>query len=158
MAVRWKDKGKLVALAGTERIPATSMAGGAKEGGGAIAAGEDIHVTPDDLRGFATKVKIVTEIVSGVITPTGDTDELRPPALTAALTIANPSSVMRDGDGFTIELIDNGTSRALTWGSKYANRMGTLPVATTVGKLHYLGVKYVAADDKLYCMYAQVQS
>lgn len=158
MAVRWKDKGKLVALAGTERIPATSIAGGEKDGGGAIAAEEDIHLTPDDLRGFATKVKIVTEIVSGVITPTGDTDELRPPALTAALTIANPSSAMRDGDGFTIELIDDGTSCALTWGSKYANRMGTLPAATTAGKRHYLGVKYVAADDKLYCMYAQVQA
>lgn len=110
------------------------------------------------LRVYMTKTKIVTDIVSGVITPAGDTDELRPPALTAALTIANPSSAMRDGDGFTIELIDNGTSRALTWGSKYANRMGTLPAATTAGKLHYLGVKYVAADDTLYCMYAQVQS
>lgn len=157
MAVRWKDKGKLVALAGTERIPATSMAGGAKDGGGAIAAEEDIYLSLDDVRGFATKSKIATAIVSGVITPAGDTDELRPPALTAALTIANPSSAMRDGDGFTIELIDDGVSRALTWGSKYANRMSTLPAATTAGKRHYLGVKYVAADDTLYCMYAQVQ-
>ena len=157
MAVRWKDKGKLVALAGTERIPATSMAGGAKEGGGAIAAGEDIHVTPDDLRGFATKVKIVTEIVSGVITPTGDTDELRPPALTAALTIANPSSTPADGAGFVVDLIDNGTTRALTWGSKYASRMATLPTTTTVSKRHRIGFEYNAADDKLYCMYAQVQ-
>ena len=130
MAVRWKDKGKLVALAGTERIPATSMDGGEKDGGGAIAAEEDIHLTPDDLRDFATKSKIVTDIVGGVITPAGDTDEL----------------------------IDSGTSCALSWDSKYANRMGTLPAATTAGKRHYLGVKYVAADDKLYCMYAQVQS
>lgn len=111
-----------------------------------------------ELRAHFSKPQIVTTIASGTITPAGDTDELRPPALTAALTIANPSSAMRDGDGFTIELIDDGVSRALTWGSKYANRMGTLPAATTAGKRHYLGVKYVAADDTLYCMYAQVQS
>lgn len=157
MAVRWKDKGKLVALAGTERIPATSMAGGAKEGGGTVAAEEDIHLTPEDLRGFAVKPKIVTTITTGTITPAGDTDLVRPAALTAALTVANPSSTPADGAGFVVDLIDDGTTRALTWGSKYANRMATLPTATTVGKRHRIGVEYNAADDKLYCMYAQVQ-
>ena len=157
MAVRWKDKGKLAALAGTERMPATSMAGGAKEGGGTVAAEEDIHLTPDDLRGYAAKPKIVTTITSGTITPAGDTDLVRPAALTAALTIANPSSAPADGAGFVVDLIDNGASRALTWGSKYANRMATLPTATTAGKRHRIGVEYNAADDALYCMYAQVQ-
>ena len=157
MAVRWKDKGKLVALAGTERIPATSMAGGAKEGGGTVAAEEDIHLTPEDLRGFAVKPKIVTTITTGTITPAGDTDLVRPAALTAALTIANPSSTPADGAGFVVDLIDDGATRALTWDSKYANRMATLPTATTAGKRHRIGFEYNAADDKLYCMYAQVQ-
>jgi len=154
---RWKDKPQLVTLAGDERIPATSPSGGAKVGGGSVAAGKDVFVTPEQLKDYAGGIEVVSSIISGTITPTGTTDELRPPTLTDALTIANPSGTPADGDGFTIELVDNGTSRALTWGSKYANRMGTLPAATTAGKLHYLGVKYVAADDKLYCMYAQVQ-
>lgn len=158
MAVRWKDKGKLVALAGTERIPATSMAGGAKEGGGTVAAEEDIHLTPEDLRGFAVKPKIVTTITTGTITPAGDTDLVRPAALTAALTIANPSGTPADGAGFVVDLIDDGTTRALTWGSKYASRMATLPTTTTVSKRHRIGFEYNATDDKLYCMYAQVQS
>lgn len=157
MAVRWKDKGKLVALAGTERIPATSMAGGAKEGGGTVAEAEDIHLTPDDLRGYAAKPKIVTTITSGTLTPAGDTDLVRPAALTAALTIADPSSTPADGAGFVVDLIDDGATRALTWGSKYANRMATLPTATTAGKRHRIGFEYNAADDKLYCMYAAVQ-
>lgn len=102
-------------------------------------------------------VNIVTTITSGAITPAGDTDLVRPAALTAALTIANPSSTPADGAGFVVDLIDNGTTRALTWGSKYANRMATRPTTTTVSKRHRIGFEYNAADDKLYCMYAQVQ-
>lgn len=158
MAVRWKDKGKLAALAGTERIPATSVDGGAKDGGGSVAAGDDVHLTPEDLRRYATKPKIVTTITTGTITPAGDTDLVRPAALAAALTIADPSSTPADGAGFVVDLIDNGASRALTWGAKYANRMATLPTATTAGKRHRIGFEYNAADDKLYCMYAQVQA
>lgn len=109
------------------------------------------------LRVYMTKPKIVTTITSGAITPAGDTDLVRPAALTAALTIANPSSTPADGAGFVIDLIDDGSSRALSWGTKYASRMATLPTATTAGKRHRIGVEYNAADDKLYCMYAQVQ-
>ena len=147
---------KISGLAAAAALTAADLA--ELEQPGETAGTRSRKVTLAELRAHFSKPNIVTTITSGTITPAGDTDELRPPALTAALTIANPSSAMRDGDGFTIELIDNGTSRALTWGSKYANRMGTLPAATTAGKRHYLGVKYVAADDKLYCMYAQVQS
>lgn len=49
MAVRWKDKPQLVDLAGTERIPATSMAGGPKVGGGSVASEDDIHITTEQL-------------------------------------------------------------------------------------------------------------
>ena len=111
-----------------------------------------------ELRGYIAAPKIVSAITSGTITPTGTTDLVRPAALSAALTIANPSSTPADGAGFVVDLIDNGTSRALTWGSKYANRMATLPTATTDGKRHRVGFEYNAADDKIYCMYAQVQA
>jgi hypothetical protein len=103
------------------------------------------------------EIEIVTTISSGTITPTGTTDLVWPAALTAALTIANPSATPADGWGFVVDIIDNGTSRALTWGGKYAGRMATLPAATTAGKRHRIGVEYNSADDKLYCMYAQVQ-
>lgn len=107
--------------------------------------------------GDASDVVVVNTIASGTITPTGTTDLVRPAALSAALTIANPSTTPADGAGLVVDLIDNGTTRALTWGSKYTNRMATLPTATTAGKRHRIGVEYNAADDKLYCMYAQVQ-
>ena len=103
-------------------------------------------------------IEVITTISSGTITPTGTTDIVRPAALSAALTIANPSSTPADGAGFVVDLIDDGTTRALTWGSKYASRMATLPTTTTVSKRHRIGFEYNATDDKLYCMYAQVQS
>lgn len=153
---RWKDKPQLVALAGDETIPLTSTSGGAKVGGGTVAAGGDAHTTPEQVRAFATQIEIVSTITSGTITPTGTTDLVRPAALTAALTIANPSTTPADGAGCVIDIIDDGTSRALTWGSMYADRMATLPAATTAGKRHRIGVEHHAADGKLYCMYAEV--
>lgn len=51
-AVRWKDKATLIALAGTERIPATSMDGGDKDGGGSVLAGEDIYISLADLKAY----------------------------------------------------------------------------------------------------------
>lgn len=107
--------------------------------------------------GGGGSIEIVTTITSGTVTPTATTDLVRLAPLTAGLTIANPSGTPADGHGFVIDLIDNGTSRALTWGSQYANRMASLPSATTAGKRHRIGVEYNAADGKLYCMYAQVQ-
>ena len=120
--------------------------------------GTSKRATADQLAALARAIKITTTVTSGTITPDADTDLVRPAALTAALTIANPSGTPADGAGFVVDLIDNGTSRALTWDSKYANRMATLPTATTAGKRHRIGFEYSAADDKLYCMYAQVQS
>ena len=55
-----------------------------------------------------------------------------------------------------MDLIDNGTTRALTWGGK-RRPYGHLPTTTTVSKRHRIGFEYNAADDKLHCMYAQVR-
>ena len=55
MTKRWKDNDKLAALAGNERIPATSMDGGAKDGGGSISTEQDVHATVDELRAYALK-------------------------------------------------------------------------------------------------------
>lgn len=101
---------------------------------------------------------IVSTVTSNTITPTGTTDLVRPPALTAGLTVANPSSTPADGWPIVFELKDNGTARALTWGSKYANRISALPATTVAGKQHVVVVSYNAADDKLYCDMAVVQA
>lgn len=100
---------------------------------------------------------IVTTVSSNTITPTSATDLVRPPSLSAGLTIANPIGTGVDGFGMVFEFVDNGTARSLTWGSDFANYMATLPATTTLGKVHRIGVEYNAAAGKYRCMFAQVQ-
>ena len=62
-------------------------------------------------------------------------------ALAVAMTINNPSNGS-DGDKIVIRIHDNGTSRALTWGSSFNVVGTTLPIATTPNKIHYIGCIY----------------
>ena len=76
------------------------------------------------------------------LTAEADTDILRPDPLTAAATLPNPTGTPMDGFGFVIELIDDGTARALTWGSDYAAGFAALPTTTTAGKLGQIAIQY----------------
>jgi len=137
---RWADKATAT-LTGAETIPLTQ-------------SGVDKKTTPDDLAAWAGRPSINSTVTSNTITPTGTNDLLRATGLSAGLTIANYSSTPADGWGLVLEIKDNGSSRSLTWGSKYASRIATLPTSTTAGKLHLVGLSYNAADDKFYCDFA----
>lgn len=76
------------------------------------------------------------------LTANADTDILRPDPLTTATTFPNPIGFPMDGFGFVIELIDDGTARALTWGSDYAAGFAALPTTTTAGKLGQIAIQY----------------
>lgn len=76
------------------------------------------------------------------LTAEANTDILRPSALTAATTFPNPTGTPMDGFGFVIELIDDGTARALTWGGDYAAGFAALPTTTTAGKLGQIAIQY----------------
>ena len=108
----------------------------------------------------AARAPVITStITTGTITPSATTDILRALGLSATLTIANPSGSPADGAGFIAYIEDDGTTRTLSWGSKYSNsEFAALPTATTAGKRHRLGFEYHAGDDKLYCMYAEVEA
>lgn len=102
-------------------------------------------------------IKITNTITGGVITPDADTDLVRPATLTAALTVANPATTPVNGWSFVVELIADGTARAITWGSNYASDMATLPTTTTAGKRHEIGFEYNATAGKMRCKFAKVQ-
>ena len=87
--------------------------------------------------------------ITASLTAASDTDILRPAALTAATTFPNPTGSPMDGFGFVIELIDDGTARALTWGSDYAAGFAALPTTTTAGKLWQIAIQY--RDGKYRC-------
>lgn len=59
-------------------------------------------------------------------------------AQAAALTIANPTGTVRNFDGFIIRVTDNGTARALSFGTNYRAFGSALPTTTTIGKTLYI--------------------
>lgn len=81
------------------------------------------------------------------ITPTHPQDQINLTALVNAVTINNPSGYPA-GYAFRLRMKDNGTSRALTWGTQYRAFGTALPAATTVGKTTYVFCVWNATDTK----------
>lgn len=69
-------------------------------------------------------------------------------ALAANLTINAPTGTPVDGDRLMIRLLDNGTSRTLTWNATFTAIGVTLPTATTANKTTYVGCMYNAGSTR----------
>lgn len=129
---------------------------------GTAPTNESLHLTLQAVKDLfvptvVSVINIVTTAPSNTATPAGNTDIIRLQNLAAPLTIANPSSGPVDGWAMVIELRDDGTPRALTWGSYYANRIANLPATTVAGKFHKISVEWLDGDTKFYCDVANVQ-
>jgi len=69
-------------------------------------------------------------------------------ALASALTINAPTGTPTNGEKLMFRLLDNGTSRALTWNATYTVIGVTLPTATTISKTTYVGCIYNANNTR----------
>jgi hypothetical protein len=69
-------------------------------------------------------------------------------ALAAGLTINAPTGTPVDGDKLMFRLLDDGTSRSLTWNATYTVIGVTLPTATTISKTTYVGCIYNANNTR----------
>lgn len=84
-------------------------------------------------------------------TLTVDTDAYDMAVLTAqaaGLTIAAPTGGPLDGQGLTIRIKDNGSTRSISWNAVFRAIGVTLPTATTASKTMYVGAKWNSADSK----------
>lgn len=86
---------------------------------------------------------------SATVTPTFANDQVNITAQAAALNLANPTGTAQDGWGIAIRIKDNGTARAITYGTNYRAIGVTLPTTTVASKTLYLGCVWNAADTKL---------
>lgn len=87
---------------------------------------------------------------SATVTPTFSDDMVKITAQAAALTLANPSGTAIDGLGVVIRIKDNGTARAISYGTQYRAASGvTLPTTTVVGQTLYLACVWNNDDTKL---------
>lgn len=70
-------------------------------------------------------------------------------AQAAALNIANPTGSPVQGQKYMIRIKDNGTARAITYGTNYRGITGTLPATTVINKTMYLGFVWNSTDTKM---------
>lgn len=95
--------------------------------------------------------RVYTVADTATLTPEIDTyDVFHVTALAQAITIANHStSTPADGEQMRIRLLDNGTGRAITWGTNYVAKGGVaLPSTTTSNKNLECGLEWNANLSK----------
>jgi hypothetical protein len=115
--------------------------------------------TGDTLRAGGTKInanftelytpQIQSVTSAATVTPTFNNDMVKITAQAAALTLANWSGTAVPGWGLAIRIKDNGTARAISFGTKYRAIGVTLPTTTVISKTLYLGCIYNSDDDKI---------
>lgn len=107
-------------------------------------------VTAALLRDFFAKPSVQAITSAGTVTPTFSDDIVKVTAQAAALTLANPSGTAVDAWGWVFRIKDNGTARAISYGTQYRAADGvTLPTTTVIGKTHYLTGVWNAEDTKV---------
>jgi hypothetical protein len=102
---------------------------------------------PTGPTGRIPNVQSVTS--AATVTPTFDDDLVKITAQAAALALANPTGTAIPGLGIVIRIKDNGTARAISYGTQYRAIGVTLPTTTVVGKTTYLAGIWNDTDTKL---------
>lgn len=105
-------------------------------------------VTAALLRAIFNAPSIQSVTSSATVTPTFSDDMVKITAQAAALALANPTGTAIPGHGMVIRIKDNGTARAISYGTQYRAVGVTLPTTTVVGKTLYLAMIYNSDDTK----------
>jgi hypothetical protein len=93
--------------------------------------------------------RVVSATTASTLTPdVSAADQYAYTALASGLTINAPTGTPVDGDKLIFRLLDNGTTRALTWNATFTVIGTTLPTATTASKMTYVGCIYNAANTR----------
>jgi hypothetical protein len=80
------------------------------------------------------------------VTPTFGNDLVAVTAQAVALAVANPTGTAIPGLGMVIRIKDNGTARAITWGTQYRGIGVTLPSTTVATKTTYVAMIFNSTD------------
>ena len=104
-----------------------------------------------------------TDTVASSATPSINSDTTDDFTITALATnITSMSTGLSgtpvNGQKLTVRILDNGTSRNITWGASFVNRGGTLPTSTTQNKYHYVGLIWNSTAAVFDCVVAIVEA
>lgn len=104
--------------------------------------------TTDTLTNKRITKRVQSVSDAATITPNADSDDaVDITAIAQAFTIANPSGTPTNFQTLLIRIKDNGTARAITWGSGYVAGGVSLPSTTILSKILNLGFIYNTANS-----------
>jgi hypothetical protein len=92
--------------------------------------------------------RVQTVASAATVTPISTNDLVTITAQAAALALANPTGSWDEGQPLMIRIKDNGTARAITYGTNYRAIGITLPTTTVLSKTTYIGLIYNSTDTK----------
>ena len=92
--------------------------------------------------------RVQTVASAATVTPISTNDLVTITAQAAALALANPTGTWDEGQPLMIRIKDNGTARAITYGTNYRAIGITLPTTTVLSKTTYIGLIYNSTDTK----------
>jgi hypothetical protein len=114
-------------------------------GGTAAAAGSFTTLTASSNFQGRINPRVSSAASAASITPTiASFDQYVLTAQAVGLTINAPTGTPVDGNKLIFRILDNGTSQTLSWNATYTVIGVTLPTATTVNKMLYVGCIYNA--------------
>lgn len=109
---------------------------------------EHTHTGIDSTSQLENKKPNIQSITSSaIITPRVENDMVDVTALAEAVTFANPAGTAYNGRKLLIRIKDNGTARAITWGSNYVAGGVALPSTTVLSKILTLGFIFNSANS-----------
>lgn len=98
---------------------------------------------------FALSIATQAVASSATVTPTFLNDIVTVTAQAVSLTLANPTGTAKNGWGIVIRIKDNGTARAISYGTQYRAAVGvTLPTTTVVGQTIYMCMIFNSTDTR----------
>lgn len=115
-----------------------------------VIAGTNISIDKTDPKNpiISASTSIQTVTSSATVTALTTNDYVEITAQAEALTLANPSGTASNFDMIVYRIEDNGTARAITFGSEFRALGTTLPTTTVLGKIMYLVTVYHSTDIK----------
>lgn len=111
-----------------------------------VQAGADKQVPASVLAALARVPAIQNVASAATVTPTFGNDLVTITAQAVALAVANPTGTAIPGLGMVIRIKDNGTARAITWGTQYRGIGLALPATTVAGKTTYVAMIFNSTD------------
>jgi hypothetical protein len=125
---------------------AVNLGSVANDGTGDTLRAGGVKIDANFVELYTPQIQSVTS--AATVTPTFNNDQVNITAQAAGLTLANPTGTAVDGWGIAIRIKDNGTARAISYGTQYRAVGVTLPTTTVISKTLYLGMVFNNADTK----------